>query len=73
MIALQHRHKAAEGRLEMRDGDAVMAPTLRPYWLRDRLGLFTIAGLAILISLGVWQLQRKDWKEGADRHARSRR
>jgi cytochrome oxidase assembly protein ShyY1 len=24
---------------------------------------FTIAGLAILVSLGVWQLQRKEWKE----------
>jgi len=26
-------------------------------------GLFTIIGLAILISLGVWQLERKQWKE----------
>lgn len=26
--------------------------------------LFTIAGLAVLISLGMWQLQRKEWKEG---------
>jgi cytochrome oxidase assembly protein ShyY1 len=25
--------------------------------------LFTMAGLAVLISLGVWQLQRKEWKE----------
>ncbi|ARP98594.1 SURF1 family protein [Pseudorhodoplanes sinuspersici] len=27
-------------------------------------GLFTLVGLAILISLGVWQLERKQWKEG---------
>jgi cytochrome oxidase assembly protein ShyY1 len=27
-------------------------------------GLFALAGLAILISLGVWQLHRKEWKEG---------
>lgn len=26
-------------------------------------GLLTLAGLAILISLGVWQLHRKEWKE----------
>ncbi|MET0278034.1 MAG: SURF1 family protein [Pseudorhodoplanes sp.] len=26
--------------------------------------LFTLAGLAVLISLGVWQLHRKEWKEG---------
>lgn len=26
-------------------------------------GLFTLAGLAILISLGIWQLERKQWKE----------
>lgn len=25
--------------------------------------LFAIAGVAVLISLGVWQLQRKEWKE----------
>ncbi len=37
----------------------------RPYWRRLIVpGLFTIVGLAILISLGVWQLQRKAWKEG---------
>jgi cytochrome oxidase assembly protein ShyY1 len=36
-----------------------------PYW-RRLIGpaLFTVAGLAILTSLGVWQLQRKVWKEG---------
>lgn len=27
-------------------------------------GLFTLAGLTVLISLGVWQLHRKEWKEG---------
>ena len=26
-------------------------------------GLFAITGIAVLISLGVWQLQRKEWKE----------
>ena len=72
MIALQHRHKAAEGRLEMRDAAAMIG------FARSRGGcsfpaLFTIVGLAILISLGVWQLQRKEWKEGADRDARTRR
>jgi surfeit locus 1 family protein len=37
----------------------------RPYWRRLIVpALFTIASLAILISLGVWQLQRKAWKEG---------
>lgn len=42
-----------------------MTATLRPYWRRLIVpGLFTIAGLAVLISLGVWQLQRKQWKEG---------
>jgi surfeit locus 1 family protein len=41
-----------------------MTATLRPYWRRLIVpGLFTIVGLAILISLGVWQLQRKVWKE----------
>jgi surfeit locus 1 family protein len=36
----------------------------RPYWRRLLVpGLFTIVGLTILISLGVWQLQRKAWKE----------
>jgi cytochrome oxidase assembly protein ShyY1 len=39
--------------------------TLRPYWRRLIVpGLLTLVGLAILISLGVWQLQRKQWKEG---------
>ena len=42
-----------------------MTATLRPYWQRMIVpGLFTIVSLAILISLGVWQLQRKAWKEG---------
>jgi cytochrome oxidase assembly protein ShyY1 len=42
-----------------------MTATLRPYWRRLLVpGLFTLVGLAILISLGVWQLQRKQWKEG---------
>ncbi len=27
-------------------------------------GLFSLAGFAFLISLGVWQLHRKEWKEG---------
>lgn len=37
-----------------------MAPTLRRFLVPS---LFTIAGLAVLISLGMWQLQRKEWKE----------
>ena len=42
-----------------------MTATLRPYWRRLIVpGLFTIVSLAILISLGMWQLQRKAWKEG---------
>lgn len=27
-------------------------------------GLITLVGLMLLLSLGVWQLQRKEWKEG---------
>lgn len=42
-----------------------MTAIVSPYWRRlIGPGLFTVAGLAILISLGVWQLQRKEWKEG---------
>lgn len=42
-----------------------MTAAARPYWRRMIVpGLFTIVSLAILISLGVWQLQRKAWKEG---------
>lgn len=38
---------------------------LRPYWQRLIVpGTFTAVSLAILISLGMWQLQRKTWKEG---------
>lgn len=41
-----------------------MTPAVQPYWRRLLVpGLFTIVGFAILISLGVWQLQRKEWKE----------
>lgn len=41
-----------------------MTAAARPYWRRLFVpGLFTIVGLAILMSLGVWQLQRKAWKE----------
>lgn len=37
---------------------------VRPFWRRILVpGLVTLASLAILISLGVWQLQRKEWKE----------
>ena len=28
------------------------------------LGLFACAGMAVLIGLGLWQLQRLSWKEG---------
>ncbi len=42
-----------------------MTAVRRPYWRRLIVpGLFTIISLAILISLGSWQLQRKAWKEG---------
>ena len=42
-----------------------MTTAIRAYWQRLLVpGLFTIAGLAVLISLGIWQLQRKEWKEG---------
>lgn len=41
-----------------------MTQAARPYWRRLIVpALFTIAGLAVLLSLGVWQLQRKVWKE----------
>ncbi|MFN3350697.1 SURF1 family protein [Pseudorhodoplanes sp.] len=40
------------------------AAAARPYWRRVLVpGVLTLVGLAILISLGVWQLQRKAWKE----------
>jgi cytochrome oxidase assembly protein ShyY1 len=39
----------------------MIASFARRLWLP---GLLTLAGLAILISLGVWQLHRKEWKEG---------
>lgn len=42
-----------------------MTMAMRPYWQRLIVpGLFTMISLAILISLGMWQLQRKAWKEG---------
>ncbi len=37
-----------------------MAPALHRFLIPS---LSTIAGLAVLISLGMWQLQRKEWKE----------
>jgi cytochrome oxidase assembly protein ShyY1 len=41
-----------------------MMAAARPYWRRLLVpGIFTAIGLAVLISLGVWQLQRKQWKE----------
>lgn len=42
-----------------------MTTAALPYWRRFLVpGVFTIISLAILISLGVWQLHRKAWKEG---------
>lgn len=42
-----------------------MTAAAHPYWRRLIVpGLLTLVGLAILISLGTWQLQRKQWKEG---------
>lgn len=41
-----------------------MTAAAPPYWRRILVpGIFAIVGFAILISLGVWQLQRKAWKE----------
>jgi surfeit locus 1 family protein len=41
-----------------------MTTAARPYWRRLLVpGLLTIVGLAILIGLGTWQLQRLEWKE----------
>jgi len=41
-----------------------MTDAARPYWRRLLVpGLLTMIGLAILIGLGTWQLQRKQWKE----------
>ena len=56
MIALQYHHKAAEGRLDR--GDAVTAARglLIP-------AVVTLCGLAVLLGLGTWQLERKAWKE----------
>lgn len=41
---------------------AATHPSLLRRWLIP--GLFTLVGLAVLISLGFWQLERKQWKEG---------
>ncbi|MGD9925911.1 MAG: SURF1 family protein [Pseudorhodoplanes sp.] len=41
-----------------------MTATLRPFWRRLLVpAVITMVGLATLVSLGVWQLQRKAWKE----------
>ena len=59
LIALQYHHKAAEGRLGAattvtvtRRGEACCCPASSP-----------LAAFAILIGLGIWQLERKAWKE----------
>lgn len=42
-----------------------MTTAVRPYWQRLIVpGLFAVISLAILVWLGMWQLQRKAWKEG---------
>jgi surfeit locus 1 family protein len=43
----------------------VNAPAARPRRPRGLLvpGLFTLVGVALLIGLGIWQLERKVWKE----------
>ena len=62
LIALQYHHKAAEGRLDAarrrltatqpRRRGGVIEPTV-----------FALVGVAILIGLCIWQLDRRTWKE----------
>ena len=59
LIALQYHHKAAEGRLERR-GRRVSAPQSAA---SSSATIFALVGIAILIGLGIWQLDRKVWKE----------
>ena len=59
MIALQFHHKAAEGRLIDRDRRmTVVASSAAALGL----GIFTLVMVALLIGLGVWQLQRRTEK-----------
>ena len=59
MVALQYHHRAAEGRADA--GAAVTAA-------RGEAGLLipgacALVGLVVLLGLGIWQLERKAWKE----------
>lgn len=51
-----------------------MTGSTAPHPLRSLLlpGLATLVGLAVLIGLGTWQLQRKAWKEGLIAQIQSR-
>ena len=58
MIALQYHHKAAEGRLSRwRPAVTERRSLLLP-------GIVAAVAFAILVALGVWQVERKAWKEG---------
>ena len=71
MIALQYHHKAAEGRLEPRRRAVSAARTARRPAAAGRSS--RSRRLRVLIGLGTWQLERKAWKEGADRDAATQR
>ena len=62
MIALQYHHKAQEGRLDA-SGRRVSEPRERRRGGVIEATVFALAGVAILIGLGIWQLERKVWKE----------
>ena len=71
MIALQYHHKAEEGRSAAADDLERTATRRHSAAARSWLGLLVPALLAfiVLIGLGTWQIERKAWKEGADRVA----
>ena len=61
LIALQYKHKAEQGRFGPRLRGACGSVCDRPGLLWPTL--LGAAGLAVLIGLGTWQLERKQWKE----------
>ncbi len=63
LIALQYHHKAQEGRLEHAVRRERRAPSQTRRGGVIEPTVFAIVGIAILIGLGVWQLDRKVWKE----------
>ena len=60
MIALQYHHKAAEGRSEGQGTSAVRRRRRRGLLLP---GAFALVRLVVLLGLGIWQIERKAWKE----------